>query len=382
MGSKSGRPAVEDMAGNTQEDQVAATLGFVIAVFAFAVAFLEWSPVVAAYGIPSIPGALTASVSLIVLLLRRYGLLDRSAAFIAVLGFSGVILSAVVALTLPAIRGNMNTAVGIGVYLALLVGTVGVGMAFSDARGFGSAAVFSRVRWGLVACGLGVGGLFFGVLLSTAVAGLLGPVLPEVARSSLVTVVFSLGLGIVAVGFAVQRPARLGYFDVRMPDTREWIYVVGGLIGMFGVLIAGGVVSSLLGLPSATHGFMQQAQTKPEILLPLIPLSILAIGPSEELLNRNVVQKILYGTYSRTGAVLLATLIFTVIHVPAYGGGTTPAALFVTLLRLFLVSLVLSVVYERTENVVVAALVHGGFNAIQFGAAYLIITTGSLSPIG
>lgn len=363
-------------------EQLAATIGFVFAGLAFAVAFLDWSPAVAAFGIPSVPGAVMAGVALVVLFLRRYTLVDRQATVVALFGFVGVIVSTAAALVLPAFSGDTNPPVGVGVYVALLAGIVGIGAAFADVRGFRSEAVLSRVRWGLVSIGLGVGGLFFGVLLSTAASGLLGPLLPAVARSSLVTVVFSLGLGLVAVGYASQCPEGLGYFDVRLPDTRGWLYVVGGLIGMFVVLIAGGVVSSLLGLPSATHGFMQQAQTQPGMLLPLIPLSIIAIGPSEELLNRNVVQKVLYGTYSRTGAVLLATLVFTVIHVPAYGGGSTPAALFVTLIRLFLVSLVLSVVYERTKNVVVAALVHGGFNAIQFGAAYLIITNGSLLPVG
>lgn len=366
------------MGTESSGEQTAATLGVVFAGFAFAAAFLDWTPVVAAYGIPSVPGAVTAGVALVVLLLRRHTLVDRPAAVVALLGFGGVIVSAAAALVLPALTGTTNPSVGVGVYIAFLAGIVGGGAAYADAQGFGSKAVMSRVRWGLVSTGLGVGGLFFGFLLSLTVTGLLRPFLSNLVRSSLVTVVFSLGLGLVAIGYALQRPEGLDYFDIQMPDRRGWLYVIGGLVGMFVFLLAGGVVSSLLGLPSAKHGFMQQAQAQPEILLPLIPLSFIAIGPSEELLNRNVVQKVLYGSYSRTGAVLLATLIFTVIHVPAYGGGSSPAALFVTLIRLFLVSLVLGVVYERTKNVIVPALVHGGFNAIQFGAAYLLITTSAL----
>lgn len=365
------------MVSDSARDQLASTLGFVFAGIAFAVSFQAWSPAVTAFGIPSLPGAVTAGIALVVLFLRRYQLVNRSVGYIAVFAFLGVIMSAALALVLPAIQGNTNPPVGLGVYIALLAGLVGTGAAYADARGFSTDAVLSRIQWGLISIGLGVGGLLFGFLLSAAASGLIGPLLPTVARSSLVTVVFSLGLGLVAVGYTLQRPEGLGFFDVRMPDRRGWTYVLGGLIGMFGVLIAGGLLSSLLGLPSATHSFMQQAQTQPGMLLPLVPLSIIAIGPSEELLNRNVVQKVLYDDYSRAGAVLLATLIFTAIHVPAYGGGSSPAGLFVTLVRLFLVSLVLSVVYERTENVVVAALVHGGFNAIQFGVAYLLITTGT-----
>lgn len=362
-------------ADSAGDDSVAATLGFVLAGTALVAAFLDWTPAVAMYGVPSLPGAITAGLATGVLLLRRHGALDRTAASVAILGFVGFVASAAAALLLPGIADTDATA-GVGVYVALLVGVVGIGVAYADSVGMRKDALLARIRDGLLATGIGVGGLFFAYLLVFATIGLLGTFIPSSLQNSLVTAVFSAGLGLVAAGYALQRPEGLDYFDVRMPDKRGWIHVVLGLVGMFAVLLVGGVVSSTIGLPSAQHGIIKQAQQNPAILLPLIPLSLLAIGPGEELLNRNVVQKSLYGAYSRWGAVLVATLIFTVIHVPAYGAGATPAALFVTLVRLFLVSLVLGVVYERTENVVVAALVHGGFDAIQFGAAYLLITNG------
>ena len=354
----------------------AATIGFVLAGIALAAAFLDWTPVVAAYGVPSLPGALTAGVALLALLARRHGTTTRSIALLALLAFVGVVVTAAAALLLPGLTGGPSPTAGAGVYLAMLAGVVGIGVAYADYVSTPDDAVLARVRDGLVATGIGVGGLLFAYLLTFSLLGLLGPLLPDGARNSVVTVVFSLGLGLVAAGYALQHPAGLSYFDVRLPDRRGWLYVVGGTVAMFVVLIVGGVVSTLLGLPSAEHGIIQQAQRNPGILLPLIPLSLLAIGPGEELLNRNVVQKHLYGSYSRYGAVLTATLVFTIIHVPAYGVGATPGALFVTLVRLFLISLVLGVVYERTRNVVVAALVHGGFDAIQFGAAYVLITRG------
>jgi CAAX amino terminal protease family. len=99
------------------------------------------------------------------------------------------------------------------------------------------------------------------------------------------------------------------------------------------------------------------------------------IGPGEELLSRNIVQKHLYDGFSRPAAVVVGTAIFAAIHLPAYATGPPPAV-FATLLQLFGISLVLGVVYERTENVVVPALVHGTYNAVQFGFAYLAITSG------
>lgn len=358
------------------DSSTAATLGFVLAGIAFAAAFLDWTPVVAAYGIPSLPGAIAASIALVALLARRHGTASRTLAILGFLGFVGVVVSAAAALLLPGITGGRSPTAGLGVAIAMLAGVVGIGASYADYVNIPNDVVVARVRDGLVATGIGVGGLLFGILFASIFVGLLQTVVATSWLFHVQTAAFSLGLIVMAVAWALRTPERLDYFDISIPDRRGWLYVVGGTIGMFVLLIAGGIASQLLGLPSAEHGIMQTAQQTPSILLPLIPLGYLAIGPGEELLNRNVVQKLLYGSYTRYGAILVATLIFTVIHIPAYGLGATPAALLVTLVRLFLVSLVLGVVYERTENVVVAAIVHGNFDAIQFGAAYILITQG------
>lgn len=356
-------------------DTLAATGGFVVAGLAIAVSFLEWTPAVAAFGVPSLPGLLTASVPLLVFFCRRHGIIARAWSWIALGGFVGIIASAIAALLLPTMLHEPTQPVGVGVYLALMAGFLGSGLSYADMAGLSESRLRTVFVDGTGAVILAVGGLLFGYLLTYVVVGLVAPVVPAGMQSALTTVVFSLGLGVVAVWYVSRYEGGLSYFDIENLDRRDWVYVAGGLVGMFAILILGGIVSSFLGLPSSKHGLMAQAQSRPSILLPLIPLSFIAIGPSEELLNRNVVQKRLYGSYSRTGAVLVATLLFTLLHIPAYGGGATPAALFVTLVRLFLVSLVLGVVFERTRNVVVAALVHGGFNAIQFGAAYILLTT-------
>lgn len=86
---------------------------------------------------------------------------------------------------------------------------------------------------------------------------------------------------------------------------------------------------------------------------------------------RNVVQKRLYGTFSRRGAVVAASVVFTLTHLPAYATpGASALALGVTLARLCCVALVLGAVYERTDSVVASALVHGCFDAVQFGLLF------------
>ncbi|MFC7167462.1 CPBP family intramembrane glutamic endopeptidase [Halospeciosus flavus] len=113
---------------------------------------------------------------------------------------------------------------------------------------------------------------------------------------------------------------------------------------------------------------------EPQLLFVLFVLSWVAIGPGEELLNRNVVQKYLYYDFSRASAIVVGCIVFTAMHGFAYAGsGTVP--LVVSLVNLFCISLVLGVVYERTDNVVVPIFAHAAYDAVQFAAAYVMITT-------
>jgi hypothetical protein len=201
------------------------------------------------------------------------------------------------------------------------------------------------------------------------------PSTERLVQGGVSTAAFSIGLGVVAVGFLTVTDRDLSWFDVRRPRGWDWGYTVGGVVAMFVILFGLAALSSVLGIPAAQHGLIEAARDNPVLLLPFIPLSWLAIGPGEELLSRNVIQKHLYESFSRRSAVLVATVVFTIIHLPAYATAE-PAAVFATLLRLFAISLVLGVVYERTRNVVVAALVHGTYDAIQFGLAYVSITAG------
>nr|WP_280921182.1 CPBP family intramembrane metalloprotease [Halarchaeum rubridurum] len=141
---------------------------------------------------------------------------------------------------------------------------------------------------------------------------------------------------------------------------------------MFGVLAATGVLAGALGVGNATHGTVAAIRETPWLGLLLVPVSLLFVGPGEELLMRNVVQKRLYSAFSRRGALFVASVVFTLVHLPAYATpGAGALALGVTLARLCCVALVLGVVYERTDSVVAAALAHGGYDAVQFGALFV-----------
>jgi membrane protease YdiL (CAAX protease family) len=139
-----------------------------------------------------------------------------------------------------------------------------------------------------------------------------------------------------------------------------------------------------LGQSTAQHGTVEQIEQNPRIALYMVPLSILVIGPCEELLFRGVIQTKLRESFSGAGAVGVASGIFALIHIPAYGsdvivdiiqqGGVTMEnlqSLGVTLSILFALALVLGYVYERTENLTVPMITHGFYNAFLFGMVYI-----------
>ncbi len=129
---------------------------------------------------------------------------------------------------------------------------------------------------------------------------------------------------------------------------------------------------SLFGVQEASHSVERTAKNgNAKILLLFIPLSWLIIGPCEELLYRNIIQKSLYDTFSDVGAVVVASVVFALAHVFAYGSGSTPVQLAGTLVVIFVLSLVLGTVYLKTGNLTASALVHGTFDAIVFATMYL-----------
>ncbi|RQG91674.1 CPBP family intramembrane metalloprotease [Natrarchaeobius halalkaliphilus] len=219
---------------------------------------------------------------------------------------------------------------------------------------------------------LGLGGLVAAQVATALVALPLMLVIGTLSLTQLVVVSqlgMALGTGAVAIGYLVYRGDGLSYLDLEMPTVRDALWIVAGVFVLFGALMAISAVFYTVGVESSEHGTAQQAQTNPEILLVLIPASLLIIGPFEELLYRNVIQKSLYETFSRYGAVVVGSVVFAIVHVLAYGTAG-PGEVIASLGVIFGLSLVLGTIYERTENLVVPAVIHGIYNAILFTNLY------------
>ncbi|WP_227353470.1 CPBP family intramembrane glutamic endopeptidase [Haladaptatus salinisoli] len=251
-------------------------------------------------------------------------------------------------------------------------GTAGVGDESSTGGSFGQmllAMLLAVIRSAV----LGFSGLFAISLWASALLVVFGrESLGPMQKLALSALALGLGTGTVALIFMAGRGYGLSYLDFDLPNKRDLGYTSIGIIALFALQIAVVVVLTQVGVGTADHNIEQTAsQGNPQILLVLIPASWLIIGPGEELLYRNIIQKSLYGPFSEYGAVVVASVVFALAHIPAYAAGSTLVATAGTLVVIFFLSLVLGYLYLATGNVTVSALVHGTFDAILFALMYL-----------
>lgn len=349
-------------------DRAAASVGFVLAGVALAAALAGWPG-----GLGPLAAGLSA-IALVAFALRRYGRVDPGPADgVAGVAGLGVAVTALVSLFGPAV-GSGSAAVSAGAALAAIGGVGVAAVAYADWRRVPRAALLTKFSLSLAATAIGLAGLVAIVAWSVVVGGLYRSTVGDVTPSTgAILSSLALGLGTATVAWLyLQRTGRgLDFVDLRRPTRRDAGMVVGGIVVLLGVNLGVAWAFQQLGLPAARHTIYDIAQDDPGLLLVLIPLSLLVIGPGEELLYRNIVQKSLYEAFSRPAAVVVASAIFAAAHVPAYSSaGSTALSILNTLTIVFALAIVLGIAFDRTRNVLVPALIHGSFNAIAFAATY------------
>ena len=179
--------------------------------------------------------------------------------------------------------------------------------------------------------------------------------------------------GGITIVYLKVRNLDYGFAPFTIPDRQDAVVILGGIVALIGLLLTASSVISSLGLKSAQNQVVEIGQQNPAVFLLLIPLSFLLIGPGEELLFRGLVQGTLREAIHPTPAVVLASALFASIHLFSLSGEGKLVYIGVA----FVLALVLGATYEYTGNLTVPALVHGGYNAIQFAGAY-VTTIGSI----
>ena len=342
-------------------------------------------PVRAGVDDPAVMAALAlAAVALGIFLTRRWDVLPRVAgAGIGGLASLGVVLAATYGLNQDVLYALSIPGLGEtpALLLAVVGASVGLAGAVADFGGLTTDGIYRRTVAALSMSAVGVAGflaiqLWLVVLLAIAIPATTGFAWGDLAATT-VTAVGQvgtvLGVGCVAIGYLVLTDRGWDFVDLEWPDRWDVAYVVGGFVVLFGAAIALNAFLTATGTESQGHTTFTQAQSNPEILLLLVPASILVIGPFEELLYRNVIQKSLYDHFSRAGAVVVASIPFALVHFPAYYGGHVGQSL-VSLGIILALSLILGALYAKTENLLVPAFVHGLYNAVIFYSAYVTMT--------
>jgi membrane protease YdiL (CAAX protease family) len=238
------------------------------------------------------------------------------------------------------------------------------------------------------AVGLAAGGMLLGFVALIFIGGAVGASgvsLPQ-SYSILLSLLALQGIGLVGTAsfYLSTTDKDLDYIKLYKPSLRQVGAGFGGVVVMLVAVVGISMVLQALGQSAAEHGTVEQINDNPSIALYMVPLSILVIGPSEELLFRGVIQTKLRESFSGAGAVGVASVIFSLIHIPAYGsdviaeivqrGSVTMEnlqSLGVTLMVLFVLALILGYAYEKTDNLTVPIITHGFYNAFLFGMVYI-----------
>lgn len=223
---------------------------------------------------------------------------------------------------------------------------------------------------------LAVGGLLVGAVLFSAATEVLGAVGVAVERDGVLGVALGtvllqgVAFGGTALAYLRFTDRGLSFLAVRRPDRRDVVIAAFGFVALLVVFVGANELLARLGLEAAQNELVEAGRSSPVVFLVLIPLSFLLVGPGEELLFRGVIQRRLTDALGTASGVSIASAIFAAIHAPGLTGPGTVVSIAVV----FALALVLGVLYEHTDTLVVPAVVHGAYNAVQFALAYLAVT--------
>lgn len=213
--------------------------------------------------------------------------------------------------------------------------------------------------------------LVFGLV--TTVGRLTG-VLPESSEHPKVILV---QLVVQAVAFALTTGAYVYSLDVSpstalrvsRPTVRESVLAVAAGCGLLATLV--GITALATALPGveqpAEHSLATAVNSHPELLLWLLVLGPVLLAPAEELLFRGIVQTRLKGSLNGRGAIIVATLIFALLHIPSFQGpGAVPSFLFICVSGgLF------GWLLENTDTIATPIIAHSIYNVLIFWATYM-----------
>ncbi|SMO32822.1 CPBP family intramembrane glutamic endopeptidase [Halorubrum cibi] len=159
---------------------------------------------------------------------------------------------------------------------------------------------------------------------------------------------------------------------VARPSLREVGIVVGAGVALLALQYGALFTLRQVGLSTGQNQAVVPAGDPVGYYLAMVAVSLLVVGPVEEILFRGVVQGGLRRAFDAAPAILIASALFGLVHLSGIQGTRAEQWAYVGVV--VVLGCVLGVLYERTENVLVPGLAHGVYNA----AIYAVLLANAL----
>ena len=173
---------------------------------------------------------------------------------------------------------------------------------------------------------------------------------------------------LIAVGGYVLVTADRSLIEFDRPDRRDAITVLAGTAVLLALQFSALFVFGLLGISTGENQALLPGRADPTYFLYMIVVSVVLVGPGEELLFRGTVQGLLRRAWGVWPSILIASVVFGVIHIPGIVGAPSEALMYALVATGL--GCVLGYLYERTGNVIVPSLIHGLYNATIYAMQY------------
>lgn len=187
---------------------------------------------------------------------------------------------------------------------------------------------------------------------------------------------FMLGFGSFIFIYIMSKKDSYDYFNIIHNEKKsiknyiEWTVI--SLVSLLVINLLLSMFFEVLDLEIAENAILGVTDVNPVYLLYLIPVMLFLVGPMEEFIFRGIIQGVFRDAYGVNKSLIMTSVLFGLIHIPAAGGLSYQALLYV--LTTFSLGLILGYIYEQQKSLIIPSLAHGMYNSILLIGLYYQVT--------